>query len=638
MLQMCGICGVIMKDGAAVDQGRLKAANDLIRHRGPDDEGYHVDGAVGLAMRRLAIIDLNTGHQPVSFADGALQIVFNGEIYNYRELRAELEARGCRFRTQTDTETILALYAESGEACVSRLRGMFAFALWDARSRRLFIARDRIGKKPLFYSDQPGFFAFGSELRCLFVWPGLSRDIDEEALDQYLSLQYIPSPGTIYRAVKKLPPGHTLTYQDGRVTVQRYWDLPVGKPPVTTDVEEAQRLIVDKLKESVRLRMISDVPLGAFLSGGVDSSIIVALMAEQSERPVKTFSIGFEEQEFSELHYAKEVAQRYGCDHTEFVVKPEMADVLPKLAWHYGEPYADPSALPSYYVSRETRQYVTVALNGDGGDENFAGYVRYFAMKAARLFDALPGPALAALKAGAELLPERNAPYGLTWRAKRFLRSALFANVSQRHLRMICYFPEEDKAALYSDAFKSRLGTRIHSAQRYLGRAFADCAGQDFVNQLLYVDFKTYLPECLMTKVDIATMAASLEGRSPLLDHEFVELVYPMPGSWKLRGLTGHKWIMKEAFKDKLPPLILNRNKMGFGIPLGRWFRGPLKRYWEERVLSPQALARDYFNEAELRRYWDEHQTGRREHGYRLWALLMLELWHLECREKPNES
>jgi len=631
---MCGICGIVYKDGTAVERGRLKAANDLIAHRGPDDEGYFVEGPVGLAMRRLAIIDLNTGHQPITYADGALVIVFNGEIYNFLELREELERAGKKFKTKSDTEVILALYEDLGAGCVKKLRGMFAFAIWDKKKKRLFIARDRIGKKPVFYADTPGFLAFGSELRCVYAWPGVSKDLDPEALDMYLSLQYIPSPRTIYAHAKKLPPGHTLTLQDGRVTVEKYWDLPVGKAPVTTDVEEAKRLIVDKLKESVRLRMISDVPLGAFLSGGVDSSIIVALMAEQSQRPVKTFSIGFEEQEFSELHYAKEVAQRYGCDHTEFVVKPEMTSVLPKLAWHYGEPYADASALPSYYVARETRKHVTVALNGDGGDEDFGGYVRYFAMKASRFADALPSPALAGLKSAAELLPERNAPYGLAWRAKRFLRSALLADLPRRHLRMICYFPEEDKASLYSDAFKARLGDGLHSAERYMERAFAACEGEDFLNRLLYVDFKTYLPECLMAKVDIATMAASLEGRSPLLDHEFVELVYPMPGHWKLRGLRGHKWIMKEAFKDRLPPLIQNRNKMGFGIPLHAWFRGPLKKFFEDTVLSPKALARGYFREQALRQYWDEHQAGKREHGYRLWALLMLELWHLEVLDK----
>jgi asparagine synthase (glutamine-hydrolysing) len=510
---------------------------------------------------------------------------------------------------------------------------MFAFAIWDKVEQRLFLARDRIGKKPLVYTNQPGFFAFASELRSLFAWPGVSREIAPEAIDLYLSLQYIPSPGTIYRQVHKLPPGHFLIYEKGLVRVERYWDLPVGSPRPTFDFSTAKQLVADKLREAVRLRLISDVPLGAFLSGGVDSSIIVALMAEMSARPVKTFAIGFEEQEFSELHFAREVAKRYGCDHTEFVVKPEMAEILPKLAWHYGEPYADASALPSYYVARETRRYVTVALNGDGGDENFAGYIRYFAMKLARLFDAMPGPARAALKSSVEWMPEYHAPYGFSWRLKRFLRSALFADLPKRHLRMICYFSEEDKAGLYAPEFLSRLGARQGLAQNYMADAFAACANEDFVNRMLYVDFKTYLPECLMTKIDIAAMANSLEGRSPFLDHEFVELVYRMPGHWKLRGLRGHKWLLKEAFRDKLPELIFNRGKMGFGIPLGAWFRGPLKSFWEEHVLGAKALGRGYFEPAALRRIWDEHQGAKRDHGYRLWALLMLELWHENCLE-----
>ncbi|HAZ07736.1 MAG TPA: asparagine synthase (glutamine-hydrolyzing) [Elusimicrobia bacterium] len=627
---MCGICGAVYGDGRTPDQASFKKANDLIAHRGPDDEGYHLDGPVGLAMRRLAIIDLSTGRQPLSYAEGALWIVLNGEIYNYLELRAELEGRGRRFKTKSDTEVVLALYQEMGPRCVQKLRGMFAFAVWDKNKRRLFIARDRIGKKPLVYAERPGgTLLFSSELRCLFALDeSLSHQIDPIAIDMYLSLQYIPSPRTVYRDVKKLPPGHTLIWENGRTTIERYWDLPVGQPPITTDVEEAKRLLRDKLTESVRLRMISDVPLGAFLSGGVDSSIIVALMSGLSSKPVKTFSIGFDEERFSETHYAKMVADRYKTDHTEFVVKPEMADILPKLAWHYGEPYADASALPTYYVSRETRKFVTVALNGDGGDENFGGYLRYFAMKAARLTDSLPGPVRSALKAGAELLPEHDAPLGMIWRFKRFLRSTLFNDLPGRHLRMICYFAEDEKPSLYAPEFVKALGPGLGATTRYMADAFTACEGEDFVNRMLYVDFKTYLPECLMAKVDIASMACSLEGRSPLLDHEFVELAYRMPGNWKLKGLRGHKWIFKEAFKDLLPPEILTRGKMGFGIPLGSWLRGPLKDYWAGHVLSREALSRGYFTQKGLRCLWDEHQGGRRDHGYRLWALLMLELWH----------
>jgi|CXWL01.1.fsa_nt_gi asparagine synthase (glutamine-hydrolysing) len=632
---MCGICGVVYGDGRTPEKGVLKRANDQIAHRGPDDEGFLLDGPAGLAMRRLAIIDLNTGHQPISYADDSLWVILNGEIYNYKELRAELESRGHHFKTQSDTEVILALYQESGPRCVDKLRGMFAFAVWDKAKRRLFIARDRIGKKPLLYATRPdGTLLFGSELRCLFALdPTLSREIDPVAVDMYLSLQYVPSPRTIYCSAKKLPPGHTLTWENGKTTIERYWDLPLGKPPITTDVEEAKRLLRETLTESVRLRMISDVPLGAFLSGGVDSSIIVALMSGLSSKPVKTFSIGFDEERFSETHYAKMVADRYKTDHTEFIVKPAMADILPKLAWHYGEPYADASALPTYYVSRETRKFVTVALNGDGGDENFAGYIRYFAMKASRLTDVLPNPLLKALRAGAEMLPEYDAPLGNVWRAKRFLRSTLFNDLPGRHLKMVGFFAEDDKPSLYADGFKKRLGASAGEAVRYMSDAFGACEGQDFVNRMLYVDFKTYLPECLMTKVDIASMACSLEGRSPLLDHVFVETAFRMPGDWKLKGLRGHKHIMKEAFKDLLPETILNRPKMGFGIPLGAWFRGALKGFWEEHVLSRKALDRGYFREEALRGLWAEHQSGNRDHGYRLWALLMLELFHRHADE-----
>ena len=626
---MCGIIGVAYGDGRAPDQALLKRANDLIAHRGPDDEGYHIDAPVGLAMRRLAIIDLNTGHQPISYADGRYWVVLNGEIYNYQELRKELEGRGHRFKTQSDTETILALYQESGDRCVDKLRGMFAFAVYDRQEKRLLLARDRIGKKPLLYAERPGgHLLFGSELRTLFALdPSLSREVDPQSVDLFLSLQYVPSPRTIYKSAKKLPPGHILVWQNGKTVVSRYWDLPLGQPPITTDVEEAKTLIRDTLTESVRLRMISDVPLGAFLSGGVDSSVIVALMSKLSSRPVKTFSIGFEEERFNETRYARLVADRYKTEHTEFTVKAEMADVLPALAWHYGEPYADASALPTYFVSKETRRFVTVALNGDGGDENFAGYIRYFAMKAARLVDLVPGAGKSFLKAAAELLPERDAPFGTAWRAKRFLRSTLFNDLPGRHLKMIGYFAEDDKPALYAETFKRSLNA-ADGAPAYMAAAFAAAKGEDYVNRMLYVDFKTYLPECLMTKVDIASMACSLEGRSPLLDHVFVETVFRMPGNWKLKGLRGHKWIMKEAFKDLIPEEILNRPKMGFGIPLGQWFRGPLKTYWEEHVLSGDALARGYFQESGLRALWDEHQSGRRDQGYRLWALLMLELWH----------
>jgi asparagine synthase (glutamine-hydrolysing) len=628
---MCGICGVVHQEPGRVDEGVLKKADDLIIHRGPDDEGRYVDEYAGLAMRRLAIIDLNTGHQPISNRDGSLHIVFNGEIYNFQELREPLEKRGYPFKTRTDTEVILALYEEEGAACVKKLRGMFAFAIWDSRRRRLFLARDRVGKKPLLYALGPGFLAFASELRCLLCWP-VDRRLNAKAVDYYLSLQYIPSPQTIYSGIHKLPPAHTLTFEGGKVAIERYWDLPLGQPPLRCGVPEACEMIREKLKEAVRLRLISDVPLGAFLSGGIDSSIVVALMSELSEQPVKTFSIGFQEESFSELPYAREIAKLYGTDHRELIVTADMIDVLPKLAWHYGEPYADTSALPSYYVSRETRRYVTVALNGDGGDEDFAGYIRYFAMKTARLYDAVPAPLRRAVQAAAQLLPEQEAPFSFFWRLKRFLRSAVFADTARRHLQMICYFSEADKKGLYTPAMLHAMGMDKDrdraDAERYLDNAFLRASREDFVNSLLYVDVVTYLPECLMAKMDIASMANSLEGRSPFLDHEVMELAFRLPGDWKLKGLRGHKWILKKAFEDKLPARIRRRGKMGFGIPIGPWFRGRLKDYWRDLVMSPKALSRGYFNREALQTLWDQHQTRRRDHGYRMWALLMLELWH----------
>ncbi|MFH1724553.1 MAG: asparagine synthase (glutamine-hydrolyzing) [Elusimicrobiota bacterium] len=631
---MCGICGIVHTEPGRVDKEALERANDLLTHRGPDDHGAHTDDYAGVAMRRLSIIDLKSGHQPISNPDGTIHIVFNGEIYNFLELRPELESEGYPFKTNSDTEVILALYEKMGTACVRRLRGMFAFAIWDRPKRRLFVARDRIGKKPLVYTRQPGYLTFASELRSLLGWPGVRRRVDAEAVDLFLSLQYIPSPHTIYKDVHKLPPGHFMVYEKGKLSVERYWDLPLGKPPLTTDPVEGEQIIREKLREAVKLRLISDVPLGAFLSGGIDSSIVVALMSELSDKPVKTFSIGFDHSDFTELHYARELAKAYGCDHSEFVVTAEMAETLPKLAWHYGEPYADTSALPSYFVSRETRKHVTVALNGDGGDENFAGYVRYFAMKAARLYDLVPGPMRSLIQRGAELLPEKDAPISLLWRAKRFLRSAVFTDLPRRHLKMICYFSGEDKRGLYTRGMIRALGDgngdAREEAERYLCDAYARGEGEDFVNRMLYVDFISYLPECLMAKMDIASMANSLETRSPFLDHEFVETVFRMPGAWKLKGLTGHKWILKNAFAHKLPASIRGRGKMGFGSPIGPWFRGKLKGFWRDHVLSPEALARGYFEPSALKEIWEQHQTGKRDHGYRLWALLMLELWHRE--------
>ncbi|OGR51765.1 MAG: asparagine synthase (glutamine-hydrolyzing) [Elusimicrobia bacterium GWA2_62_23] len=626
---MCGIVGIYnYGSGLPVTREALKAMNDLIVHRGPDDEGYFTHENVGLAMRRLSIIDISTGHQPISNEDDSLYIVFNGEIYNFQELRQGLLARGHKFKTKSDTEVILHLYEEKGEDFPKELRGMFAVAIWDKRKKRLTLARDRMGKKPLYYAVTPSFIAFASELRALLAVPGLPRDIDLKAVDTYLTLQYIPSPMSVFKAARKLEPASTLVFEDGKLETKKYWNLPLGERKLDgTPVEELKERLRAELAEAVKIRLISEVPLGAFLSGGIDSSVIVALMAKASAEPVKTFSIGFKEAEFSELGYARQVAEMYGTKHTEFLVEANMASVLEKLAWHYSEPYADSSALPSYFVSRETRKEVTVALNGDGGDENFGGYIRYQAMKVAGYFTAMPDWAKKAALGAMEPFPEKTAPFNTVWRLRKFLQAVSQRDLAMTYLSTVSYFKTDEKERLLSPAFVNALGRDINYPERYISKLFNEGQGS-LTEKIMYTDLRSYLPECLMTKMDIASMANSLETRSPILDHKVVEFAHLLPDNMKLRGFTGTKWILKEAFKDMLPRRIYKRGKMGFGIPLGPWFRGELKDYWAGACLSQKALDRNYFKREELYRLWDEHQRGARDHGYRLWALLMLELWH----------
>lgn len=625
---MCGIYGIYnYANNKEISTAALGRIDESIKHRGPDSSGVFVKDNFAFGMRRLAVIDLCCGEQPIFNENRTMAIVFNGEIYNYKTLREELKQKGHTFSTDTDTEVVLHLYEEEGVECVKKLRGMFAFAIKD--KSRLFIARDRIGKKPLNYFAFNGTFAFCSELRGLLELD-IPREINPVAVDMFLSLQYIPSPYTIYKHINKLMPGHYILLEHNEIKIKQYWDLPLNEPEPDISFGRAKTMVANKLRESVKIRMISDVPLGAFLSGGIDSSIIVALMSELSDKPVKTFSVGFDNQDFTETHYARMVAKMYGCDHNEFIVNPDMADILPKLAWHYSEPFGDPSALPSYYVSKETRKHVTVALNGDGGDENFAGYLRYKAMVLAHYWDLMPRWGRKATFNIINLLPERNAaPLDFAWRAKRFFMSAIESDFKTRHLRVAGFFHDENKKGLYTQTFEKKLGGKLNFAKEYLNGAYLKAEHQDFINRLLYVDMKTYLPECLMPKIDIASMAVSLEGRSPLLDHELMEMVFKMKGAWKLSPAFTSKHLLKEAFKDKLPKEIINRKKMGFGIPLGPWFRGKLQKFWQDICLSDIALTRGYFNPDSIKNMWQEHQCGKKDHGYRLWALLMLELWHL---------
>lgn len=624
---MCGVCGVISMAGSNTPQGILQSMTQMMRHRGPDDEGIVDQPGAALGFRRLSIIDLGGGHQPMSNEQGTRWIVFNGEIYNYQSLREELEAKGRRFKTQSDTEVLLQLYEVYGEDCLPRLRGMFAFAIWDGEKKTLFAARDRFGKKPFYYfTDPQAGFVFASELRALREHPRCSRDIDSQSIYLYLGLQYIPAPRTIYRNVFKLPAAHKLTWsaQSG-LNVSRYWTL-CYDPKVTLTYEEGKSRLRELLEESVRLRMISDVPLGGFLSGGIDSSIIVALMAQQSKQPIKTFSIGFDEANFSELVYAKEVAERYKTDHHEFVVKPELIDILPKLAWFYSEPFADSSALPSYYLARETRKHVTVALTGDGGDEMFGGYLRYRALWAMQFYNVLPGALRQAFAAIGHGIPAGLAARG-PWRLRRLLDVGAMEETAQ-YLRTLDYFHPEEQDELWSDAYRESFRSANLSTRKQFDDSLAHSSPHELIDRLMYLDLNHYLPDCLMTKVDVASMANSLEARTPLLDHVMAEEVARWPVDWKYRPLNQSKRILKDTFANDLPASILNRGKQGFGVPIAQWFRGPLRGYLRDVLLSPEALNRGYFKPETLRRFVEEHQSGKRERAYGLWALLMLELWH----------
>jgi asparagine synthase (glutamine-hydrolysing) len=621
---MCGIAGIVNLDGRAADAGLLARMNEAIRHRGPDEEGTYLDGRVGLAMRRLAIIDLAGGQQPIANEDRSVWIVFNGEIYNYRELKKRLEDLGHRFRTDCDTEAIVHAYEQYGADCPNYLRGMFAFAIWDERRQELFLARDRVGKKPLLYARVGGSFVFGSEFSALLRHPAVGREVDREALHYYLSFMCVPAPLTAYRDIRKLEPGHSLTLtRDGRVKTERYWQPDFTKK-VRLSEEEAGERAVELLREAVRVRLMSEVPLGAFLSGGVDSSAVVALMAEESGAPVKTFSIGFDESDFSELHHARRVAERVGAEHHEFVVRPDAMEVLPLLVEHYGEPYADSSAVPTYYVSRETRRHVTVALNGDGGDECFAGYERYAAMRLSETYRRLPG-ALRERVIGraAALVPASELRRGRVRSLKRFLRAASLPPV-ERYLRWVSVFDPAAKRELYTDEFREETAGR--DAAAWLAPWFARANGAGVVDASLLADTMTYLPNDLLVKVDIASMAVSLEARSPFLDHHVVEFAASLPEGLKLRRLTT-KYILKRALRGLLPRENLTRGKMGFGVPIGHWLRGPMQVFLRENLLSARAAGRGLLRPEAVRRLVELHARAERDYTHQLWTLLMLELW-----------
>ena len=623
---MCGIAGFVENSGVG-DRDPREAARVLdrmcgvIRHRGPDDQGLFVKSPVGLGMRRLSIIDLAGGHQPMAGEDGSVTIVFNGEIYNFMELQPLLEARGHQFKTRSDTEAIVHAYEEFGPACVDLLRGMFAFAIWDERAKKLFIARDRVGKKPLYYGlTSEGTFVFGSELKSLLEHPEVEREINPEALDAYFTLGYVPDPLTIFRNIHKLPSGHHLSFADGRLSVKQYWDFKFepGDSRSEADYTEELRSLLD---ESVRLRLISDVPLGAFLSGGIDSSTVVALMARHMGQPVKTFSIGFHEDSYNELEYARLTAQKFGTDHHEFFVTPEICDVVDELVRHFDEPFADSSAIPTYMVSKLAREHVKVVLSGDGGDEVFGGYTRYVVERKRRMFSHLPG----FVRKGFMGPLSRRLPHGTLGR--NFIHNVALDPV-ERYLDSMSIFSGLNRELLYTDDFKRRLGDGRQTAGR-----FRDLAGkvntEEAIDKLLYLDSKTYLPGDILTKVDRMSMAVSLEARVPLLDHKLIEFMGKAPGALKLAGYET-KYLLKQAVKDLVPTEILSRSKQGFGVPVQEWINKQLRARIRDTLAPQQIRLRDYLEPDYVKVLLDEHERGRRDHSMAVWALFMFELWHRE--------
>lgn len=620
---MCGIAGFVnLGLQGHLASELLHAMTDIVQHRGPDDEGHWLGDGVGLGMRRLSIIDVNGGKQPIMNEDGSVIAIHNGEIYNYQTVRRELEATGHRFLTNSDTETIVHAYEEDGLDFVRRLRGMFAIALWDRQRQRLVLARDRFGKKPLHYLYDGRRVIFGSELKSLLLAPEVPRDLDPAAITQYFTYGYIPAPRTALLGIQKLPPAHILTFEGGHVHLRRYWQLDFT-PRITDDAETAVQRVRELLREAVRLRMISDVPLGAFLSGGVDSSSVVALMSELSPERVKTFSIGFEEQDYSELEYARLVAQRYDTDHHEFIVRLDVLDILPHLIWDFDEPFADASMVPTYYVSRLARQQVTVALSGDGGDELFGGYTRYARAVSQLALSQKVGPLCSLVSAASALVPE-----GM--RGKNALRN-LALEPEHWYTEQVSIFPTPLRARLLRPEFVERCQEDPRRAQ--LDR-FADVPTLDYYTRLQHVDVATYLPYDILVKVDKASMFASLETRAPLLDHVLAEYVAALPHA--VRNRAGQqKYLLKRALHAALPPEVLNRRKMGFGLPVEHWLRGELKDLTWDLLHSQQATARGIVDIQFIRRLLLDHQHRTRNHDLRIWAWLCFELW---CRMYLDRS
>ena len=617
---MCGIAGRFNYDPhRPIEHDLIVAMTDAVAHRGPDAAGYYEGPGIALGHRRLSIIDLTTGDQPLGNEDGSVQVIFNGEIYNFAEVRTELIAEGHSFRTSSDTEVIVHGYEQWGARCVDRFRGMFAFAVWDSKARRLLLARDRLGVKPLYYSELPGVgLVFGSELKSLLEDPAVSREWRADAVDAYLTLLYVPAPDTIYRSVHKLPPGHVLIADANGIRASQYWNLEFsGEGDATREdayLEELDAL----LRESVGLRLVSDVPLGAFLSGGIDSSTVVAYMKEASDRPPVTIAVGFDHETYDEVQHAETVARHLGCEFHALVADPRVEDLLPRLAWHFDEPFADSSAVPTYYVSKAARGLVTVALSGDGGDELWAGYARH-------RVEHWEQRARSSLGAARHLAGWLGRALPLSVRGSRSLRHLAFAP-DQAYALKHAYgmFEPDAKSRLYTRDFSDAV--RHADAFASFRTAYRECASADPMDRALYVDARTYMIDDVLTKVDRMSMAVSLEAREPLLDHKLLEFAARVPIALKLKDGRS-KYLLRRLLERRVPRSITTRGKRGFAAPIGEWLRGPLAPMATELLMDGRLRDRGIFEPREVERIWNDHRTRRADHPHRLWQLVMLELW-----------
>ncbi|MBS0151299.1 MAG: asparagine synthase (glutamine-hydrolyzing) [Nitrospira sp.] len=619
---MCGIAGKLGFHPAAFPTHALLADMcNTIAHRGPDDAGYFIQGPIALGHRRLSVIDVMSGHQPLGNEDDTIWVVLNGEIYNFVELREQLEQKGHRLRTRSDTEVIVHLYEEYGETFVEHLRGMFAIALWDTRCRRLVLVRDRLGKKPLYYAVVPNHgIVFASEIKAILEDSSVPRTLNYEAFDAYMSLLYVPSPMSIFQGIQKLPAGHLLTWCDDKIEITQYWDL-VFQARAELSERAALEELEATIREAVRIRLRSDVPLGAFLSGGIDSSLVVRHMADQVSRPVLTCSVGFDEHDENELEYAKEIAQFLQCTHHEHTIVPRVEDIVRKLTRLFDEPFADSSAVPTYYVSEMARRHVTVALSGDGGDEVFAGYARHYLHRIDGVLRKYLGPVgCHAVSRVAHLLPPFKGQ-------KILARLGMSPGIACAKPHTDILFGAELKRRVYSTDCAEYC--RRFEIDTIFTRLYDQCTASDPLDKALYVDMKTYLVDDILVKVDRMSMAHALEVRAPLLDHKLVELSATLPSAMKLNGHTT-KYLLRQSLRGHVPDSVLNRKKQGFTMPLAGWLRGPLRPMVEDTVLSQRAFQRGLFHRQALRDLWSAHLDHRADYSHQLWQLFMLELWHQE--------